>query len=425
MIEVKHLTKRYGDHTAVNDLNITIPTGQIYGFLGPNGAGKTTTMNIMTGCLAASEGQVLIDGHDIYQDAAQAKRRIGYLPEQPPLYPDMTPGEYLRFVGQAKGLKGAELKDQLDIVMDKTHITHMKDRLIKNLSKGYRQRVGIAQAILGGPDVIILDEPMVGLDPAQIIEIRELIREQGQQHTVILSSHILSEISMVCDHIMIISKGNLVASGTPEELSQQLSGASSLRLSVKGSVRQAKTILEPLSGIERLVITRPGEAGYDSASEAAVDETASSESGLEQEAESRPEPRVEGLAEAAQTGPEPAEPAPDADAAAEPLTTVTITPEKGLDLREAVFFAFCDARVPILGMSQARTSLEDVFLEVTADQPEPAEDQPETYLYGNAYVDEGALPEESAWTEDMLQPLEPIQVPETAEEGDGIDAGNL
>ena len=422
MIEVKHLTKRYGDHTAVNDLSITIPTGQIYGFLGPNGAGKTTTMNIMTGCLAASEGQVLIDGHDIYQDAARAKRRIGYLPEQPPLYPDMTPGEYLRFVGQAKGLKGAELKDQLDIVMDKTHITNMKDRLIKNLSKGYRQRVGIAQAILGSPDVIILDEPMVGLDPAQIIEIRELIRDLGQQHTVILSSHILSEISMVCDHIMIISKGNLVASGTPEELSQQLSGASSLRLSVKSSVEQAKAILEHLLGVERLVITRPGEAGYDSAALAGSDEPTSPETGIDQETE--PRQKVEPVEEAR---PEPAlaDSGPDPGAVLEPLCTVVLTPEKGLDIREDVFFAFCDARVPILGMSQARTSLEDVFLEVTADQPEPAQDQSETYLYGNTYVAEGAMPEESAWTQEMLQPLEPIQMPEAAEEGEDADAGNL
>ena len=393
MIEVKHLTKRYGDHTAVNDLNITIPTGQIYGFLGPNGAGKTTTMNIMTGCLAASEGQVLIDGHDIYQDAAQAKRRIGYLPEQPPLYPDMTPGEYLRFVGRAKGLKGAELKDQLDIVMDKTHIVHMKDRLIKNLSKGYRQRVGIAQAILGQPEVIILDEPMVGLDPAQIIEMRELIRELGQTHTVILSSHILSEISMVCDHIMIISKGNLVASGTPEELSLQLSGTSTLRLTAKGSVARVRELLEGLPGLERMVLTRPGEAAYDSSA------------GEETDLPSGQEPPAE-------------------DGAEEALCHAVLTPVQGTDIREAVFFTFCDARVPILSMTQTRTSLEDVFLEVTADQLEQAEPEPETYLYGNTYVDGTAMPEESAWTADMLQPLEPIQVPENGEGGEQ-DAGNL
>ncbi len=194
MIEVSHLTKRYGGHTAVSNLSFTIEKGQIYGFLGPNGAGKSTTMNIMTGCLAASEGEVRIDGHDIFEEPQQAKRLIGYLPEQPPLYLDRAPREYLTFVGRAKGIKDKALPEQIGRVMEVTQITDVADRLIKHLSKGYRQRVGIAQALLGDPEVVILDEPTVGLDPKQIIEIRSLIQSLGQKHTVILSSHILSKV---------------------------------------------------------------------------------------------------------------------------------------------------------------------------------------------------------------------------------------
>src|SRR5699024_344297 len=211
LIEVSHLTKRYGDHTAVSNLSFTIEKGQIYGFLGPNVAGKSTTMNIMTGCLAASEGEVRIDGHDIFEEPQQAKRLIGYLPEQPPLYLDRTPREYLTFVGRAKGIKDKALPEQIGRVMEVTQITDVADRLIKHLSKGYRQRVGIAQALLGDPEVVILDEPTVGLDPKQIIEIRSLIQSLGQKHTVILSSHILSEVQAVCQTILIISKGHLVA----------------------------------------------------------------------------------------------------------------------------------------------------------------------------------------------------------------------
>ena len=196
MIEVKHLTKRYGSHTAVSDLSFTVEKGQIYGFLGPNGAGKSTTMNIMTGCLAATSGEVVIGGYDIFQDAAQAKRLIGYLPEQPPLYLDRTPKEYLRFVARAKGIPEKSVPAELNRVMTVTGTLDVADRLMKNLSKGYRQRVGIAQAVLGDPEVIILDEPTVGLDPRQITEIRELIRQLGKEHTVILSSHILSEVQL-------------------------------------------------------------------------------------------------------------------------------------------------------------------------------------------------------------------------------------
>ena len=197
MIEVKNLTKRYGNHTALSDLSFTIEKGQIYGFLGPNGAGKSTTMNIMTGCLAATSGQVTIGGYDIFEEADQAKRLIGYLPEQPPLYPDRTPKEYLTFVARAKKVPAKEITAQVQHVMQVTQITDVANRLIKNLSKGYKQRVGIAQAILGNPEVIILDEPTVGLDPKQIIEIRDLIQDLGKEHTVILSSHILSEVRAI------------------------------------------------------------------------------------------------------------------------------------------------------------------------------------------------------------------------------------
>ena len=211
MIEVKHLTKRYGSHTAVSDLSFTVEKGQIYGFLGPNGAGKSTTMNIMTGCLAATSGEVVIGGYDIFQDAAQAKRLIGYLPEQPPLYLDRTPREYLRFVARAKGIPEKRIPGELDRVMTVTGTLDVADRLMKNLSKGYRQRVGVAQALLGSPQLIILDEPTVGLDPAQVIELRRLIRELGRTHTVILSSHILSEVKAVCDKALILSQGHLAA----------------------------------------------------------------------------------------------------------------------------------------------------------------------------------------------------------------------
>ena len=222
MITVEHLTKYYGDFMAVDDLSFEIEEGHVYGFLGPNGAGKSTTMNIMTGCLSATEGHVRIDGYDIFEEAEKAKKRIGYLPEQPPLYMNETPLEYLRFVGEAKGLHGAELDRQITRVVGQTRIDGVKNRRISALSKGYKQRVGIAQALLGNPKVIILDEPTVGLDPIQIIEIRDLIRELGREHTVVFSSHILSEVQEVCDHIFIIHHGRLVAQGTPAQLEREL-----------------------------------------------------------------------------------------------------------------------------------------------------------------------------------------------------------
>ena len=211
MIRVEHLTKCYGNFLAVDDLSFDIDDGHVYGFLGQNGAGKSTTMNIMTGCLSPTAGKVTIDGHDILDEPETAKRRIGYLPEQPPLYVNETPEEYLEFVGEAKGLRGAELKAQMEDVIVRTGIGNVRNRLISALSKGYRQRVGIAQALLGNPGTIILDEPTVGLDPIQIIEIRDLIKDLGQTHSVIFSSHILSELQAICETVLIINRGKLVA----------------------------------------------------------------------------------------------------------------------------------------------------------------------------------------------------------------------
>ncbi|MEH2937892.1 ABC transporter ATP-binding protein [Lawsonibacter sp. JLR.KK007] len=252
MIEIEHLTKRYGGHTAVSDLSFTVDSGQIYGFLGPNGAGKSTTMNIMTGCLSATEGAVRIDGHDIFEEPEQAKRLIGYLPEQPPLYMNESPEEYLRFVGEAKGLRGAELERQIDEVIRQTGIEGVARRRISALSKGYKQRVGIAQALLGNPRVIILDEPTVGLDPIQIIEIRDLIKELGQTHTVIFSSHILSEVQTICDQIIMIAKGKLVAFDTPENLEQHLLTPNEVILTTDASASEVQTLLQGISNVTEL-----------------------------------------------------------------------------------------------------------------------------------------------------------------------------
>lgn len=261
MIEVKHLTKKYGSGVAVSDLSFKVESGKIYGFLGPNGAGKSTTMNIIAGCLAPTEGQVLIGGYDICEEPDEAKRLIGYLPEQPPLYPDMTPKEYLTFVGRAKGLRGAELHEEIEYVMDATCIGGMRSRLIKNLSKGYKQRVGIAQAMLGSPEIIILDEPTVGLDPRQIIYIRSLIKKLGERHTVILSSHILSEISAVCDYVMIISHGKLVASSPIDNLGSALGEEKATEITVRGSVTQLSALLESIDAVDGYEIDPTDEEG--------------------------------------------------------------------------------------------------------------------------------------------------------------------
>ena len=258
MIEISHLTKRYGEHLAVSDLSFTVDSGQIYGFLGPNGAGKSTTMNIMTGCLSATEGSVRIDGHNIFEEPNQAKKLIGYLPEQPPLYMNETPEEYLRFVGEAKGLRGTGLEQQIDEVIRQTGIEDVAHRCISALSKGYKQRVGIAQALLGNPKVIILDEPTVGLDPIQIIEIRDLIKELGQTHTVIFSSHILSEVQTICDQIIMIAKGKLVAFDTPENLEKHLLSPNEVVLTSDDSAAEIRVLLEGVDHITDLTLEETG-----------------------------------------------------------------------------------------------------------------------------------------------------------------------
>lgn len=307
MIEVSHLTKRYGSHLALDDLSFTIPEGQIYGLLGPNGAGKSTTMNILTGCLAATSGRVRIEGVDIFEDPMAAKKHLGYLPELPPLYMDRTPEEYLRFVARAKGI--GEVRGELERVMALTQITDVKDRLIRNLSKGYRQRVGIAQAILGDPDIIILDEPTVGLDPRQITEIRELIQKLGENKTVILSSHILSEVQAVCDSILILSRGKLVACDTPDNLERLLTGGTALELEAD---------IQP-ERLEKLLGNLPGVTGL------TVGETAGKHAWA----------RLE-------TGKENLE-----------------------TLSKAVFFRLCEEKLPLLRLTPAKASLEDIFLELT------------------------------------------------------------
>ena len=243
MIEVRNLTKKYGDHFAVQGISFSLEKGKIYGLLGPNGAGKSTTMNIMTGYIAATSGEVIIEGHDIFKEAEAAKKHIGYLPEIPPLYMDMTVWEYLFTVADLKGVPRSERKTMITDAMEKVMITNMKERLIKNLSKGYKQRVGIAQTLIGNPDIIILDEPTVGLDPKQIIEIRTLIKQLGKDHTVLISSHILSEIGAVCDHVVIINKGHLVVSDSTENLEKLFKGQDILCLSAQGELEKIQTIL--------------------------------------------------------------------------------------------------------------------------------------------------------------------------------------
>lgn len=264
MISVEHLTKCYGDFMAVDDLSFEIDEGHVYGFLGPNGAGKSTTMNIMTGCLSATAGHVRIDGHDIFEEPEKAKKLIGYLPEQPPLYMAETPVEYLRFVGEAKGLRGAELVRQIGEVISQTKLADVQNRRISALSKGYKQRVGIAQALLGNPGVIILDEPTVGLDPIQIIEIRDLIRELGQTHTVIFSSHILSEVQTICDQILMIARGRLVAFDKPENLEKRLLSPNEITLIADANAAEVRGILD---AIPHISIVNMGEkaAGFTAA----------------------------------------------------------------------------------------------------------------------------------------------------------------
>lgn len=258
MITVEHLTKYYGTHLAVDDISFEITEGHVYGFLGPNGAGKSTTMNIITGCLSATDGRVLIDGHDIFEEPDAAKKCIGYLPEHPPLYMTESAQDYLRFVGEAKGLRGGELNAQIREVIEKTGLDSVKHRRISTLSKGYKQRVGIAQALLGDPKVIILDEPTVGLDPIQIIEIRELIMELGKTHTVIFSSHILSEVQAICDQILMIAKGKLVAFGSPEDLRKRFLAPNEIILTTDAPMEEMTPVLDQVSSIAELAAERVG-----------------------------------------------------------------------------------------------------------------------------------------------------------------------
>ncbi len=262
MIEVKNLVRRYGNTVAVDHLSFTLESGKIYGFLGPNGAGKSTTMNMMTGYIGATEGTVVINGHDILKEPTEAKKCIGYLPEIPPLYMDMTVEEYLEFVAELKEIPAKERKEQINTVADRTGVTDVRKRLIRNLSKGYRQRVGLAQAILGKPEFIILDEPTVGLDPKQIIEIRALIRDLGRDHTVILSSHILSEVSAVCDHIMIISHGRLVASDTTDNLMQMMDARHTVDVELKGPADEIRASLNAMESVTKVEETEAPEGFF-------------------------------------------------------------------------------------------------------------------------------------------------------------------
>lgn len=309
MIEVENLVKRYGSHTAVNGLSFKVEQGQIYGFLGPNGAGKSTTMNIITGYIASTEGTVRINGHDILEEPQEARKCIGYLPEQPPLYFDMTVQEYMEFVADLKKIPKNRRSAMIDEIMQMTKIKDMKNRLIKNLSKGYRQRVGLAQAVMGYPEIIILDEPTVGLDPKQIIEIRDLIKGLAKKHTVILSSHILSEVSAVCDYVMIIAKGELVASDTPENLTKKMQSCGILSAAIKGDIQNIEAAVKTVNGLESWELTNQEDG----------------------------------------------------------TVAAVLQMKENMDPREEIFYALAEAKCPILMMKQEKASLEDVFLELTSD----------------------------------------------------------
>lgn len=331
MIEINHLVKKYGSHVAVDDLTLTVEPGKIYGFLGPNGAGKSTTMNMITGYLGATSGEIKLNGHDILAEPEEAKKCVGYLPEIPPLYVDMTVREYLNFVAELKKIDRSKRKEQVEKAMETTRTAEVSERLIRNLSKGYRQRVGFAQAIMGYPEIIILDEPTVGLDPKQIIEIRELIRELGKEHTIILSSHILSEISAVCDHVFILSKGKLVASDSTERLLEHMSGNQEILLTLKAQLEYLPEREEENADMPK---QEPGE-------------TENIQELLK---------RLEGVAEI------------ELMQEQEPGTiSLRLMAEKGYDLRERIFYACAKAGIPILEQKIATKSLEDVFLTLTGE----------------------------------------------------------
>ena len=315
MIQVEHLTKWYGSNQAVKDLSFEIGDKGVYGFLGPNGAGKSTTLNMLTGCLSPTEGKITVSGFDILEEPKKAKKRIGYLPEQPPVYMQESPWEYLHFVGEAKGLRGEELETQVSDALAKTGTEDVKHKRIGALSKGYRQRVGIAQALLGDPQVVILDEPTVGLDPIQILDIRNLIRELGRDRCVIFSSHILSEVQTVCDSVLMIARGRLVAFDTPENLEKQLRSAQQIRLTARAGEEKLREIAETVAGSSVL----------------------------------------------------------SASADADGYTSLTLSGSGGYGLTEKVFGAFAQANVPLAELRIARADLEDVFLELA----ETSEQAPE------------------------------------------------
>ena len=310
MIEVTNVTKRYGTHTAVDDVSFRVEAGEIVGFLGPNGAGKSTTMNIITGFLSATDGRVTVDGIDVLEDPIGAKRTLGYLPELPPLYVDMTVRDYLRFVARVKGVDRGERDDANEQIMRSVGIEHVADRMIRNLSKGYRQRVGLGQALVGDPKALILDEPTIGLDPHQIIEMRDLVRTLGEQRTVILSSHILPEVSAVCERIIIISHGKIVASDTAENLGKALAGSGRFSVRIKGAADAAQAALKGVDGVESVRVTGQSEA----------------------------------------TG------------------TVDLEVDTGeADPREAIFYALAKAKLPLFGMRSLEVTLEEIFLQLTED----------------------------------------------------------
>lgn len=309
MIEVQDLVKRYGGYLAVDHLSFSAEKGQIYGFLGPNGAGKSTTMNIMTGCLAPTSGTVIVDGMDLQQEPEKVKQRIGYLPELPPLYPEMTVREYLTFAAKLKKVPRLEQLQQVVQAMSKTGLLEEQDHLIRTLSKGYRQRVGLAATLLGNPDVVILDEPTVGLDPRQILEIRDLIRSLREEHVVILSSHILSEVSAVCDYIFILSHGKLVASDTPENLEAQLHAGGALCASVRATPEEMRTLCSAMLPGIPVEISAGARAGQTELRFGAVDDR----------------------------------------------------------VTEDFFYACAEAKKPILKLEREKASLEGIFLELTDD----------------------------------------------------------
>lgn len=314
-IQIENLVKTYGDNVAVNGLNLSLEKGKVYGFLGPNGAGKSTTMNIITGYIGATSGSVKIDGYDIFKEPEKAKKCVGYLPELPPLYQDMTVREYLDFVAELKKVSAKEKNENIKEVMEMTKITQVENRLIKNLSKGYKQRVGIAQALIGMPDIIILDEPTVGLDPKQIIEIRQLIKELGKKCTVILSSHILSEISEVCEYIFIISRGQLAAEGTEKELIEQMAGDNNLELELKGNKEAVADVLDKIEDISEYKF---------------IDENDTEET-----------------------------------------VKVKVVSDIAVDVREEIFYGCAKANLPIMEMSFKQKTLEDIFIELTKDYAAP------------------------------------------------------